>query len=46
MSRSPVNVAAEIHGFSEPAVFRVRPVRGLGFRKGDASSQTTWRFER
>ena len=27
-------------------VFRVRPVRGLGFRKGDASSQTTWRFER
>jgi Pyridoxamine 5'-phosphate oxidase len=27
-------------------VFRVRPVRGLGFRKGDAFSQTTWRFER
>ena len=27
-------------------VFRVRPVRGLGFRKGDASSQTTWRFDR
>jgi len=26
-------------------VFRVRPVRGLGFRKGDAASQTTWRFE-
>jgi hypothetical protein len=26
-------------------VFRVRPVRGLGFRKGDVSSQTTWRFE-
>lgn len=26
-------------------VFRVRPVRGLGFRKGDAFSQTTWRFE-
>jgi hypothetical protein len=27
-------------------VFRVRPVRGLGFRKGDRSSQTTWRFPR
>lgn len=25
-------------------VFRVRPVRGLGFRKGDSFSQTTWRF--
>lgn len=25
-------------------VFRVRPVRGLGFRKGDQFSQTTWRF--
>jgi len=25
-------------------VFRVRPVRGLGFRKGRISSQTTWRF--
>jgi pyridoxamine 5'-phosphate oxidase-like protein len=25
-------------------VFRVRPTRGLGFRKGDAFSQTTWRF--
>lgn len=25
-------------------VFRVRPVRGLGFRKGGVSSQTTWRF--
>ena len=25
-------------------VFRVRPVRGLGFRKGDKFSQTTWRF--
>jgi hypothetical protein len=24
-------------------VFRVRPVRGLGFRKGDTFSQTTWR---
>jgi hypothetical protein len=24
--------------------FRVRPVRGLGFRKGDEFSQTTWRF--
>lgn len=27
-------------------VFRVRPVRGLGFRKGDHFSQTTWRFRR
>jgi hypothetical protein len=27
-------------------VFRVRPVRGLGFRKGDTFSQTTWRLER
>lgn len=27
-------------------VFRVRPARGLGFRKGDAFSQTTWRFQR
>jgi len=25
-------------------VFRVRPVRGLGFRKGRISSQTTWTF--
>lgn len=25
-------------------VFRVRPVRGLGFDKGDTASQTTWRF--
>ena len=25
-------------------VFRVRPVRGLGFRKGAMASQTTWRF--
>lgn len=25
-------------------VFRVRPARGLGFRKGRISSQTTWRF--
>jgi Pyridoxamine 5'-phosphate oxidase len=24
-------------------VFRVRPLRGLGFRKGDHYSQTTWR---
>ncbi len=24
-------------------VFRVRPVRGLGFRKGDRFSQTSWR---
>jgi hypothetical protein len=25
-------------------VFRLRPARGLGFRKGDEFSQTTWRF--
>jgi nitroimidazol reductase NimA-like FMN-containing flavoprotein (pyridoxamine 5'-phosphate oxidase superfamily) len=25
-------------------VFRVRPVRGLGFRKGRIASQTTWHF--
>ncbi len=25
-------------------VFRVVPARGLGFRKGDSFSQTTWRF--
>lgn len=25
-------------------VFRVSPERGLGFRKGDTFSQTTWRF--
>jgi Pyridoxamine 5'-phosphate oxidase len=25
-------------------VFRVRPARGLGFRKGDHFSQTTWRW--
>ncbi|MBS1881341.1 MAG: pyridoxamine 5'-phosphate oxidase family protein [Actinobacteria bacterium] len=25
-------------------VFRLRPLRGLGFRKGDSFSQTTWRF--
>jgi pyridoxine/pyridoxamine 5'-phosphate oxidase len=25
-------------------VFRLRPVRGLGFRKGDRFSQTTWRW--
>jgi general stress protein 26 len=36
--------------FSDPdrgrrsIVFRVRPSRGLGFRKGDTFSQTTWRF--
>jgi nitroimidazol reductase NimA-like FMN-containing flavoprotein (pyridoxamine 5'-phosphate oxidase superfamily) len=27
-------------------VFRVQPVRGLGFRKGDIFSQTTWLFSR
>ena len=25
-------------------VFRVRPVRGLGFRNGRTSSQTSWQF--
>jgi hypothetical protein len=25
-------------------VFRLRPARGLGFRKGDHFSQTTWRW--
>lgn len=28
----------------ESLVFRVRPVRGLGFRHGDVFSQTTWDF--
>ena len=33
------------HGTGQRAiVFRVQPRRGLGFRKGDAFSQTTWRF--
>jgi PPOX class probable F420-dependent enzyme len=27
-------------------VYRVRPARGLGFRKGDEFSQTSWRFVR
>jgi hypothetical protein len=27
-------------------VFRLRPSRGLGFRKGDEFSQTTWQFAR
>jgi Pyridoxamine 5'-phosphate oxidase len=31
-------------GGGRALVFRVRPVRGLGFRKGDLFSQTTWRF--
>jgi hypothetical protein len=31
-------------GGGHALVFRVRPVRGLGFRKGDLFSQTTWRF--
>ena len=33
-------------GGGRALVFRVRPVRGLGFRKGDTFSQTTWRFSR
>jgi Pyridoxamine 5'-phosphate oxidase len=32
------------HTGGRAIVFRVRPVRGLGFRKGDTFSQTTWRF--
>jgi len=31
-------------GGGRAIVFRVRPERGLGFRKGDCFSQTTWRF--
>lgn len=31
------------HAGGRVIVFRVRPVRGLGFRKGDRFSQTTWR---
>jgi len=31
-------------GGGRAIVFRVRPRRGLGFRKGDVFSQTTWRF--
>lgn len=31
-------------GTGRAIVFRVRPVRGLGFRKGERFSQTTWRF--
>jgi hypothetical protein len=30
------------HAGGRVLVFRVRPVRGLGFRKGDHFSQTTW----
>jgi hypothetical protein len=33
-------------GEGRAIVFRVQPVRGLGFRKGDIFSQTTWRFFR
>jgi PPOX class probable F420-dependent enzyme len=32
------------HGHGRALVFRVRPVRGLGFRKGGEFSQTTWTF--
>jgi general stress protein 26 len=31
-------------GGGRAIVFRVRPVRGLGFRKGETFSQTTWGF--
>jgi len=36
----PTRDGAEVRAI----VFRLRPVRGLGFRKGDEFSQTTWRF--
>jgi hypothetical protein len=32
------------HDAGHAIVFRVRPVRGLGFRKGEVFSQTTWRW--
>lgn len=43
-----VRAGAFIHRVSGGGaiVFRVRPVRALGFRKGDSFSQTTWRFPR
>jgi nitroimidazol reductase NimA-like FMN-containing flavoprotein (pyridoxamine 5'-phosphate oxidase superfamily) len=43
-----VRDGAFVHRGMEGAilVFRVRPARALGFRKGDAFSQTTWRFGR
>ena len=31
------------HAGGRVLVFRVRPLRGLGFRKGDLFSQTTWK---
>lgn len=34
----------ERSGGGRAVVFRVRPRRGLGFDKGDISTQTTWRF--
>jgi len=37
---------ADRSGGGRAIVFRLRPVRGLGFRKGDSFSQTTWRFPR
>src|SRR5436309_4194796 len=39
-----VHDGAFAHRGARAIVFRVRPVRGLGFRKGDSFSQTTWRF--
>ncbi|MFI2104011.1 pyridoxamine 5'-phosphate oxidase family protein [Isoptericola sp. NPDC019693] len=42
--RDGVFVHADVDG--PVLVFRVRPVRGLGFRKGDHPSQTTWTFPR
>jgi hypothetical protein len=41
-----VRDGAFMHGEGRAVVFRVQPVRGLGFRKGDIFSQTTWRFVR
>jgi hypothetical protein len=46
----PWNFAVRDGAFTDPdvggrvIVFRVHPVRGLGFRKGDRFSQTTWRW--
>ena len=35
---------SDYDGGGRVLVFRMRPVRRLGFRKGDLFSQTTWRF--
>ena len=38
-----VDLVAACGGMGICGICRVRPVRGLGFRKGDRFSQTTWR---